>query len=77
VTSQERDRATKSRMYARAGVPVYWLVDVPAKTIEVRTDPGPRGYGSCELYRPGVCVPSPAEGVGDLDVAALFDGVGD
>jgi len=77
VTSQERDRDTKAPMYARAAVPVYWLVDVPAKTVEVRTEPVPDGYARCELYRPGAHVPSPAEGVGELDVATLFDGVGD
>jgi len=77
VSSQERDRGTKAYMYARAAVPLYWLVDVPAKTVEVRSDPGPQGYARCEIYRPGTRVPSPAEGVADLDVAALFEGVGD
>lgn len=77
VTSQERDRGTKAVMYAQAAVPVYWLVDVPAKTVEVRSEPGPGGYSRCEIYRPGARVRSPAEGVGELDVAALFEGVGD
>jgi hypothetical protein len=48
------------------------MVDVPAKTVEVRTEPGPQGYGRCEIYGLGTKVPSPAEGVADLDVAALF-----
>jgi hypothetical protein len=53
-------------------VPIYWLVDVPARTVEVRTEPGPGGYAHCEVYGAGTKVPSPADGVGDLDVAALF-----
>jgi Uma2 family endonuclease len=72
VTSHKKDRQTKALVYARAHVPTYWLVDVPAKTIEVRTGPGPDGYGRCEIYGAGSKVPSPAEGVADLDVTELF-----
>ena len=51
----------------------YWLVDVPAKTVEVRQErQAPPGYGRCEVYGAGTKVPSPAEGVADLDVTALF-----
>ena len=42
-----------------AGV-TYWIVDVPAKAVEVRTEPGPKGYGRCEIYGLGTEVPSPA-----------------
>ncbi len=59
-------------MYAWAPVSTYWIVDVPAKTVEVRTEPGPKGYGRCELYGLGTKVPSPAEGVADMDVTELF-----
>jgi Uma2 family endonuclease len=72
VSSHKKDRETKANMYAWAPVPTYWLVDVPARTIEVRTGPGPDGYARCEIYGAGTKVPSPAEGVPDLDVAALF-----
>ncbi len=77
VTSHKQDRGTKGEMYAWTGVPTYWLVDVPARVVEVRTDPGPKGYGRCEIYGIGATVPSPAEGVTGLDVAALFEGLGD
>jgi len=73
VTSQSKDRNRKSRLYAEAGVPTYWVVDVPRRTVEVRTEPGPRGYERCATYRVGDSVPSPAEGVAELDVAWLFD----
>jgi Uma2 family endonuclease len=72
VSSHKKDRDTKTSMYAFAPVATYWLVDVPARTIEVRTEPGPDGYGRCEVYVPGSKVPSPADGVAELDVAALF-----
>jgi Uma2 family endonuclease len=75
VTSHEADRGLKVELYSRADVPTYWLVDVPGKAVEVRTDPGPEGYGRCEIYKAGDRVPSPAEGVAELDVAALLEGL--
>lgn len=72
VTSHKKDRETKAPVYARVGIPTYWLVDVPAEAVEVRTEPGPDGYSRCEIYGLGTKVPSPAEGVADLDVAELF-----
>lgn len=72
VSSQKKDRETKANMYAWAPVSTYWIVDVPAKTVEVRTEPGPKGYGRCEIYGLGTKVPSPAEGVADMDVTELF-----
>jgi Uma2 family endonuclease len=72
VSSHKKDRETKADMYAWAPVPTYWIVDVPAKTVEVRTEPGPNGYDRCEIYGLGTKVPSPAEGVADLDVTGLF-----
>ncbi len=77
VTSNKKDRGTKGEMYARTGVSTYWLVDVPARVVEVRSDPEPKGYGRCEVYGIGAAVPSPAEGVPDLDVAWLFDDLRD
>jgi Uma2 family endonuclease len=72
VSSHDRDRETKVGMYASAPVLTYWLVDVPARTIEVRSEPGPQGYGRCDIYGLGTKVPSPAEGVAELDVTELF-----
>jgi Uma2 family endonuclease len=38
-SSLDRDRALKSRIYARAGVPAYWIVNVAGRCVEVYTDP--------------------------------------
>ncbi len=72
VSSHQVDRGLKVELYARAGVSTYWLVDVPGKAVEVRTDPGPEGYRGLEVYGLDGAVPSPAEGVADLDVGALL-----
>lgn len=73
VSSHRKDRDTKANMYAWAPVPTYWLIDVPGKVVEVRTDPGPDGYSRCDIYEAGMSIPSPDPGVADVDVGALFE----
>lgn len=75
VSSQMVDRNVKAPLYARAGIPTYWLVDVTRRTVEVRTDPGPDGYAKCETYIEGRdrVLPCPLEGVADIDMAELFE----
>ena len=55
------DRRDKGRMYARAGIPVYWVVNVQDGQVEVYTDPDPAAdppaYRSRADYRPGQDVP--------------------
>ncbi len=41
VSSLRRDRR-KAALYARAGAPVYWIVDVRSKRLEVRSDLDPK-----------------------------------
>jgi Uma2 family endonuclease len=38
-TTLQRDRELKKRLYASAGIPVYWLVNLPERQIEVYTEP--------------------------------------
>ncbi|MCP3974486.1 MAG: Uma2 family endonuclease, partial [bacterium] len=38
-SSPARDRSTKKRVYAAAEIPVYWLVNLAKRQIEVYTDP--------------------------------------
>jgi Uma2 family endonuclease len=72
VSSQRIDRGVKAALYARAGIPTYWLVDVRRGAIEVRAQPGRDGYDHCEIHGASATVPSPLEGVEDLDIAALL-----
>ncbi len=44
-TSLAYDRNTKLPLYATAGIPEAWLVDLTTDTIEVHSEPGPEGYG--------------------------------
>jgi Uma2 family endonuclease len=44
VTSADIDRDVKIPLYARAGIPDVWLVDLEADTVEIYREPGEDGY---------------------------------
>jgi Uma2 family endonuclease len=75
ISSQPIDRNVKARLYARADIPTYWLIDVPAQTVAVHTKPGEQGYQSIKPYGRGETVPCPLDGVDDLDIATLLANV--
>ena len=53
-TSLRKDRGVKLRIYAEAGVPEYWIVDLTTMTVEVYTEPTPkRGYARVQKLRDG------------------------
>jgi Uma2 family endonuclease len=77
-SSLDSDRADKSRMYARAGLPLYWIVNLPDRQIEVYEQPsGPTGspaYAVRRTYRPGDSVPLVLDGtaVGNVPAAEML-----
>ena len=62
----DQDRTVKLQIYARARVPVYWIVNVVDRQIEVYEQPsGPTpdpAYGNRRDYRPGDAVPLVLDG---------------
>ena len=38
------DQTVKMRLYARSGVPEYWIVNIQERVLEVYRQPGPEGY---------------------------------
>lgn len=42
-TTYDKDRGAKWDGYARAGIPTYWIVNLPARRVEVYTAPTGRG----------------------------------
>jgi Uma2 family endonuclease len=48
-TSVDRDRDLKKRIYAAAGIPVYWIVNLVDRRIEEYTEP--TGTGAAADYR--------------------------
>jgi Uma2 family endonuclease len=75
VTSHRVDRGIKSRLYASAGVPEYWIIDVPARAVEVRTLPAGDLYQSVELLRNGEELAPGLDAIPPLAVADLFEGL--
>jgi len=43
-SSSFHDRERKRSLYARSGIPEYWILDVVASRLEVYRDPGEGGY---------------------------------
>jgi Uma2 family endonuclease len=50
-TSQRYDRQVKVPLYARAGIPEVWLVDLVAATITIYREPAPTGYAQAIVVR--------------------------
>jgi Uma2 family endonuclease len=48
-SSLELDRTTKQRIYARAKIPIYWIVNLIDRQVEVYTNP--TGAGAQAKYR--------------------------
>ena len=59
----EYDRKVKADHYAGAGIPEYWLVDLPGEAVDVFRQPEDDGYAERVRHRRG----------GELSVAALPD----
>jgi Uma2 family endonuclease len=77
-TSLAQDRGNKKRLYARAGIPVYWIVNLLERQVEVYTDPtGPAqepDYRQQRIYGEADTVPIFLDGaeVGSVSVRELL-----
>ncbi len=72
--SLRKDRLAKSRVYARAAIPEYWIVNLEERSVEVSRDPDPEAgvYRTSTKASPGeVLRPSVVDGVA-VTVADLF-----
>src|SRR5262245_58771514 len=61
VTSLHDDLTTTRDLYARASIPVYWVLDVLGRRILVHAEPrvvdGTGEYARVEIYLPGQSLP--------------------
>lgn len=55
-TSADFDRTVKLPLYARAGIPTAWLVDLSTESVEVYTEPTPEGYRSVRRNQRGQAI---------------------
>lgn len=70
------DRREKGRLYAEAGIPVYWIVNLNDRQIEVYTNPDrtatPPAYTTRTDFPPGSAVPVVLDGV-EVGAIAVSD----
>ena len=52
-TSLRYDTKIKSRLYAEAGIPEYWILNIPDDVLEVRTDASDGEYRRIENFKRG------------------------
>jgi Uma2 family endonuclease len=71
-TTLKKDRASKARLYAEAGIQDYWIVNVKGRTIEVRRDPVGSKYQSVTIHKIGQAIHPLAFPDISLPVARLF-----
>jgi len=70
MSTLSKDQGKKRPLYASSNIPVYWIVNAIDRQVEVYTDPGPDGYATCDVYKPGESVPVMVNGaeVGQIAV---------
>lgn len=66
-TTLRSDQTDKATFYAEARVPYYWLLNIPMRWLEVRSEPSGPGnapaYGRLEVFGEGDTVPLVLDGV--------------
>ncbi len=68
------DRTEKLLAYTGVGIPVYWIVNLVDRVVEVYSDPGPDGYRSRQIYTSGQVIDVVIDGVtlGQVAVVELL-----
>jgi Uma2 family endonuclease len=73
-SSLDQDQGKKCDAYAKGRIPVYWIVNLVNRRVEVYTDPGPDGYATSRIFLPGQAIPVVIDGVeaGRIAVADIL-----
>jgi Uma2 family endonuclease len=76
VSSRRRDLRVKPGIYARAGVPLYWVIDLDGRRVVVHSEPGHDGYSSIETVSRDGELAALHIGVPAISVAELLAAAG-
>jgi Uma2 family endonuclease len=68
-SSLRDDRRVKAVLYAEAGIPTYWIVNVDDRRVEVYSQPTPSAYRTRTDYAPGLSVPLVLDGTAVASIA--------
>ncbi|MFI5461085.1 MAG: Uma2 family endonuclease [Isosphaerales bacterium] len=71
-TSLQWDRGPKKSAYARAGIPVYWIINLVDRQLEVYSDPESGEYRNQQVFGPGGPVAVVIDGV-EIGVVKIDD----
>jgi Uma2 family endonuclease len=73
-TSLADDRTLATEVYGPARIPVYWIVNLVDRQVEVYTDPAPTGYVATEVFPEGQSVPVVIDGqqLGQIAVSDIL-----
>lgn len=74
-STADYDRTVKQPRYARAGIPVFWLVDLGTESVDVASDPAGDAYAERRRYGRGDTLPLPPP-LDDLDPIPVADVLG-
>jgi len=72
--SLDYDRTVKIPLYARAGIPEVWLVDLVQRAVEIYRQPSEGGYGDVRVLHPGDSLSPRAFPDFQLPVESIFAG---
>ncbi len=70
--SLRRDRIVKQRVYARHGIPEYWILALPDARLEVHRDPAATGYRTVLVRRAGETIAPLARPAATIAVSDLL-----
>lgn len=73
VSSLAFDRSTKAVLYARAGVPDYWVVDAERRSVIACSGPSDGGYGRSVRHERDAVLEVPGFEDVRVPIAALFE----
>jgi Uma2 family endonuclease len=71
-SSLKSDQQDKEQLYARAGIPEYWIVDIVGEQIYVHRDPVSEAYTSITVAKPGDSIFPSSRSGGQLVLSELF-----
>jgi Uma2 family endonuclease len=73
-SSLAKDRGEKRRAHAEAAIPVYWIINLKQRQIEVYSRPSAKKYQGVKTYKTGQVVPVMIDGnqIGQINVEDIL-----
>ena len=68
----DHDLGPKSKLYARAGIPEYWVIDIKGHCIHQHRDPSTEGYASLRVVASTETLSTLAQPSASLSLALIF-----